>query len=244
MKKLTSLSVVIMLGAVGCGSDAGKPSDGITRDLAAPTSRNVSRFIADAHRIVYDYEPAESPSVLGSWADAVVTGTIVEVNDGQSYALKGSSEPESVTSVLEIKVDEVIAGDERFVADGHVYVEVEHPAFLGSTEGLTATEEDPDLDPNQEETQWEPFDLAGYAASVPKANGVFFLNDRTDESYYPVVFEEGAGRPSGASLMATFVQGFLIEDDNGQLMSVWEGFGAMPEPWHDLNSVEEVVSRI
>ncbi len=73
---------------------------------------------------------------------------------------------------------------------------------------------------------------------------MFFLNDRTNESYSDVILDEGAGRPSGRRITAAFVQGFLIEDANGKLMSVTEPLELMPLPWQALESVDDDVAQI
>jgi hypothetical protein len=177
----------------------------------------------------YDYEPAATPADLAKRADVVVTGAIVAVAPGQSYAPAPGDEAVIATSVLEIKVDQVVAGDGALVAEGSVYVEVPHPAYVGTgTEGGEAV----------------PFDHSAFAATVPDSYGIFFLDDRTEEPYWDTIIDEGAGRPSGTPITSTFIQGFLIEDSDGKLVSVGEPFELMPPAWHALRSVDEVVSLI
>lgn len=165
-------------------------------------------------QITYDYEPAHTPTALAAEADAVVTGTIVALRPGQSYAPAPDSSPDWTTSVLEVRVDQVLAGDSAVVAEGSVYIEV------------------------------PTFDHAPCPATVPEAYGVFFLDDRTSEPYSGAILDEGAGRQAGARLTAPLVQGFLIEDTNDKLVSVWESFELMPPAWHGLDSVEELVGTL
>ncbi|MGH3114549.1 MAG: hypothetical protein ACRDOP_13900, partial [Gaiellaceae bacterium] len=66
----------------------------------------------------------------------------------------------------------------------------------------------------------------------------------TSEPYWDTIVDEGAGRPPDARLTATFVQGFLIEDANGRLVSVKEPLDQMRPPWRELDSVEEVVAQL
>ncbi len=149
-------------------------------------------------------------------ADAVVTGTIVDMKPGQSYAPTPESQEQTPTFVLEVKVDQVLAGDRGVVADGSVYVEMPNPASRDAC-----------LD-----------------APVPSADGVFFLDDRTNEPYWDTIIDEGAGRPAGARITAPFVQGFLIEDPRGKLVSVLDGLETMSPTWRDLDSVEEVLAEL
>jgi len=165
---------------------------------------------------------------LAKQADLVVTGTIVDVRKGQSYAPTTDSRPEIATSVLVIEVSDVLAGDKAIASDGRVYIEVPHAAFVASGEdGLEV-----------------PFDLDAFADTVSRAYGVFFLDDRTKEPYWDTILDGGAGRPEGASITQAFVQGFLIEDPSGLLVSVFEPIENMPASWHSLDSVEEVAAQV
>ena len=85
-------------------------------------------------------------------------------------------------------------------------------------------------------------DRAPCPATVPEAYGVFFL--QASEPYSGTILDEGAGRPAGAPLTAPFVQGFLLEDAENKLVSVWESFELMPPAWHGLDSVEEVLGKL
>jgi hypothetical protein len=85
-------------------------------------------------------------------------------------------------------------------------------------------------------------DRAPCPATVPETYGLFFLH--TSEPYSGTILDQGAGRPAGAPLTAPFVQGFLIEDADSRLVSVWEPFETMPPAWHGLDSVEEVLGKL
>ncbi len=73
-----------------------------------------------------------------------------------------------------------------------------------------------------------------------RARGIFFVEDRTLEPYLDFIIDEGLGRPADASVTATHVQGFLIEDQDGVLVSVYESLSAMPEAWQQFKSLADV----
>lgn len=219
MKAQFALGVVAALVLAACGHiDEGatqSPAEGLTDQSSVESPKEgLAGFLYCMQQIQYDYEPADSPAALAAEADLVVTGTIVALRRGQSYAPTPNSSPEVMTSVFEVRIDQVLVGDLAVVADGSVYVEV------------------PTLD------------RAPCPARIPEAYGLFFLNDRTNEPYWETVLEEGAGRPEGTRLMAPFVQGFLIEGAAAKLVSVWEPFESMPPGWHGLDSVEEVLEKL
>jgi hypothetical protein len=169
-----------------------------------PNTADLSDSLANVHRIESDYEPVDTPAALARRVDAVVTGTIVAVSPGQSYAPTRESETEIATSVLEVKVGRVLAGDAGVVAKGSVNVEVAHPAVV---------------DTGEERGALVPFDHAAFAATVPRSSGIFFLDDRTEEPYWDTILDEGAGRPAGARITRPVTQGFLIEDGRGGLVA-------------------------
>jgi hypothetical protein len=139
---------------------------------------------------------------------------------GQSYARAPESQAHEATLVLEVGVDRVLAGDRAVVGAGSVYVEMPNPAHEG--QGVDGC----------------------LAAPVPRADGVFFLDDRTNEPYSGAILDEGAGRPAGAGITAAVVQGFLIEDPSGKLVSVMDDLETMPRPWRALDSVEDVLAEL
>jgi len=210
-------TVVVGLSFIGCTTDR------------SPSSEESRQFVDFMRRTTYDYEPLDSPSALAKQAQAVVTGTIVDVKIGQSYSPVPDGKAETVTSVIEVKVDRVVTGDPALVFEGSIYIQVGHPAFVGT---------------GVEDGTQVPFDLAAFAAIVPNAYGVFFVDDITAAPEYDTIIDEGSGRPAGAKLTDTYVQGFLIEDPDGTLVSVKEPFEVMPSDWQDLGSVEDVVTEI
>lgn len=113
---------------------------------------------------------------------------------------------DSTTSVLEVEVDQLVGGERALVSDGFLYIKVGHTLF-----GRRA-----------------PFDHADFAAVVPRAFGVFFV-DQPD---------------ARAKLTSTYVQGFLIENACGKLVSLWDSFRSMAPAWRRLDSVEEVVAQL
>jgi hypothetical protein len=204
VKAQVALGVVAALALAACGhADQG---------ATASPQESLADFLDCMQQIQYEYDPADTPAALAAEADAVVTGTIVALRPGQSYAPAPNSSPDWTTSVLEVRGDQVLAGNAAVVADGSVYMEV------------------PTLD------------RAPCPATVPEAYGVFFVH--TSEPYSETILDEGAGRPAGARLTAPFVQGFLIENADNTLVSVWEPFETMPPAWHGLDSVEEVLGKL
>jgi hypothetical protein len=229
MNRSVILITVVALSLGGCARD-----DGSVRSPNLPDG--YAAFKTYVRQFQFDYEPAETPVDLAKEVDSVVTGTIVSVQVGQSYAPAPDSEPTIATSVIEVKVDEVLAGDDSVVSDGSVYVEIPHPAFVGSGE--------PGPDGEGEPGEQTPFDHASFAGTVPHAYGIFFLHDRTGEPYLDTILDKGIGRPEGARITAPAVQGFLLEDGLGTLTSILEPFAAMPPAWHALESVEDVAEQV
>ena len=206
------------LALAACGHVDQGATESPTERLTAQSSidspkEGLADFLDCMRQIQYDYEPADTPAALAAEADAVVMGTMVALRPGQ-YAPSPRSSPDWATSVLEVSVDQVLAGDAAVAAGSSVYIEV------------------------------PTFDHAPCPATVPEAYGVFFLDDRTNEPYSGTVLDEGAGRPKAARLTAPFVQGFLIEDADNNLVSVWESFELMPPAWRGLDSIEDVLVKL
>ena len=177
------LGLALALALAACGQVERGVPEAVGEEGRSNRSQSLAEFLACARQWTLDYEPAETPADLAREADAVVTGTMVAVK-------------RDTASVLEVKVDRVVAGDEGVVTDGSVHVELPY------------------------------FDHAACPGPVPHASGVFFLNEL----------------PNGTT--AAFVQGFLLEDASGRLVSVWEPFRLMPRAWHGLDSVDEVLAEI
>lgn len=190
----------------------------------APPAGDMTAFIEHSRRFGGDYEPSPGPADLSSRADVVVVGQIVGVRAGQEYAPGPDAPPAISTSVIDVRVERVLKGDSNLVHRDHVYFEVPHPAFVSENE----------------DAQPAPYDREGYAATVPHARGVFFLGDRTHEPYWDTVLDKGAGRPAGAPITAPLTQGFLINDPDGRLLSVFENFASMPPAWRELRSIGDV----
>jgi hypothetical protein len=184
---------------------------------------------------IWEYEPAPSPAELAERADVVVMGRIDGVENGESFAGEPQSDPELVTSVIRVRVTQVLSGDEGLVHDGFVYVEVMHPAFVG----------DGDPGPDGEGGPLFPYPLDGFEAKVPIGiDGMFFLGDRTNHPYMEVVLHEGAGRPAGAPITFVHRQGFLIEGAGVGLTSVIEPLESMPAGWPRYDSIPEVRAEL
>ncbi len=219
--------IVCIAGLWGCATNSAgtTPTDG---------SVEVNDFVRSTRWLSYDHEPTETVEALATKADIVVEGVIESVTPGQSYAPTKDSEPELATSVLSILVDDVLAGDPSLVVDDHIYLEIVHPAFVG-----TGAVDDEGGGPV------EPFDHDAYAETVPIGiRGIYFLGDVTDEPCSEFIEDEGAGRPSGAPIMHTHPQGFLIQASGGPLVSVLEEFYAMPKAWRELDSLDDVRASI
>ncbi|HEX6845290.1 MAG TPA: hypothetical protein VF235_09265, partial [Actinomycetota bacterium] len=169
---------------------------------------------------------------LAAQADVVVEGEIEGVASGRSYASTPGGELHYVTSVLAVRVSGVLQGDASLVHDGRVYVEIVHPAFVGTPP--TGEEEESDV-------AMMPFDHATFARTVPIGlRGIYFLSDLTEASDPQLIEDEGAGRPDGAPITGTHVQGFLIEPSGGGLISVMEPLDSMPSAWRHLGSLDDV----
>ena len=202
------LALAVVLVLAGCTQ--------VYEGAPESSSQSFADFLACMRQVTYDYEPVDTPADLARQADAVVTGTIVDIKAGQSYARTPDSRARDGTLVLEVMVHRVLAGDRAVVADGSVYVEMPDPA---SREGCRET-------------------------PVPKAYGVFFLLDVTNWPYDGTVLDKGAGRPAGARITTPLIQGFLIENPRGKLVSVMDSLKTMSEPWRSLDSVDEVLAKL
>jgi hypothetical protein len=205
------------------------------RRCGAASEQELRAFIEYAHAWIWEYERAETVAELADEADVVVQGIIESVERGQSYASAANSDPTFATSVVWVVVEDVLAGSSALVIDDHVYIEFPHHAFG-------------DVDPQDEEgggATEVPFDHAAFADTVPVgARGIFFLSDRTNEPIMDHIRDEGAGRPPGAPLTQASMQGFLLGAADDQLVSVSAPLDAMPRPWHDLGSLEDVQAAL
>jgi hypothetical protein len=216
-RELTIRAVVGLAAALALGACANADEGGPESPIREdpPTGQSLADFLGCMRQVVYDYQPADTPAQLARQADAVVTGTIADMKAGQSYAPSPGSRADG-TFVLEVEVDRVLAGDPAVVADGSVYVEMPNPASRNDC----------------------------LEAPVPKLHGVFFVLDTTNWPYDWTVLDEGAGRPAGARITTPLVQGFLIEDSRGKLVSVKDSLKTMSEPWRSLDSVDEVLAEL
>jgi hypothetical protein len=224
-RPVVKVSILALLSAITLAAcSAAEPG-------ATSSASNLNDFMQYVRTFEYDYEPAVDPERLGEEAQLVVLGSLAAVEEGQSYAPTERSDAVIATSVLRVDVEEVLAGQPGdLIRDGAVFVEVPHPAFVGN---------------GVDEGEPTPFDHEAFATTVPLGSeALFFLDDRTSEPYWETVLNEGAGRPSGAGIAAPFVQGFLIEDDEGRLVSVNEPLRSMPPAWQGLETLEEVVSMV
>lgn len=216
--------VALLLSVSACDQDRS------VGDTASPRrSTGSERFLTYTQARQLDYDPAATPAELLALSDAVVLGTIVDVQPGQSYAPTPDAQPEIATSVLHVKVAQFLAGDPRVVSGGYVYVEIAHPAFVGtgSEDGMVVS-----------------FDQRAFAESVPMVETLLFLDDRTEEPYWETVVDKGAGRPAGTRITTPMEQGFLFEDSTGELVSAFVPIDQMPEAWRSLDSLDEVVGQL
>jgi hypothetical protein len=185
-------------------------------------------FLGEMRASDFDYEPADTPADLARQADVVVTGSIVDVRPGQSYAENGSEKAVVATSVLWVQVDDVISGNAELMTDGVAFVEIAHPAYVGT---------------GKEDGKEIPFDQEAFASNVPRTTGLFFLTDRSEEPYLPKIIDEGSGRLPDSRITTPFIQGFLIQLE-GRLVSVLEPLNAMPRAWQTLGSVQDVLDEV
>ena len=223
--------IAISAIAVGCGSAAQRGGG------ALPSESGLDSLVREVRRVHADYEPSRTPAELARRADIVVSGRVAEVRPGQQYAPVAGARPVISTSVLVIDVDDVLAGDESLAQDGRVYVEVPHPAFVG-----VPGEGEPDT--SEEIVDEVPYDTSAFAQTVPRTTGVFFLDNRTEESDSAIVSDEGAGRPEGAPITGYYAQGFWLSDDSGRLQSIAEPIEDMPAEWANINTLDQMLSAI
>jgi hypothetical protein len=103
VKAQVALGVIAALALVACGHvDQGateSPTEGRTDQSSIESPKEgLADFLECMRQIQHDYEPADTPAALAAESDAVVTGTIVALRPGQSYAALWK------TSVLEVRV--------------------------------------------------------------------------------------------------------------------------------------------
>lgn len=194
-------------------------------------------FVREVRRFHVEYQPVGTPADLAQEAAVVVNGRVVGVEPGQQYAPAPNERPSIATSILIVEVEAILAGDEQLVHRGRVYVEVPHPAFVG----IPGAGEP---DTPQEISKEVPYDTSAFAVTVPRAAGVFFLQDRTDGTYTEHILNLGAGRPAGASLTTYYTQGLWLEDASGRLVSVAEPVDGMPPPWATIDTRVELLEAL
>lgn len=229
MGKACRSSVVLLLMALVLGG-CGRPvdSEGASATAGSAATCDPSHFWEGLNFFTYDYDVARTPADLAAQADITVVGHIVGADEGQSYASSAEAKADFTTSVVRVRVDEVVRGDESLVhQDGAVYIEVLFPAFLGKQNGGAID---------------SPFDRESFESCVPQGRGIFFLEDRTGKAVASHTIDSGAGRPPGSPLTGAFVQGFLVEE--GPLRSGMAPLGSMPERWRGLRSVADVLAAL
>lgn len=203
-----------------------------TQSVSAPG--NLTAFIGVMQNASYDYDAAETPADLAKRSDLVVEGVIVAARTGESYsAVKDDLEQGDVSSVLEVSVDQILAGDEQLVSGGSVYIRVTSPAYVGDGSGS-----------GEGGAALVPFDSEAFNASVPLGlSGVFLLTEVTSLPPFEFVVNEGAGRPAGVPLFGTSPQGFILEGADGSLIGVKESLDSMPQAWGKLDSISELLAE-
>jgi hypothetical protein len=90
VKAQVALGFVAVLALAACGSvdrrSSESPTEGLDQGASASPQEGLASFLDCMQQIQYDYQPADTPAGLGAEADAVVTGAIVALRPGQSYA--------------------------------------------------------------------------------------------------------------------------------------------------------------
>jgi hypothetical protein len=149
------LGLALALALAACGQVERRAPEAEGQEGRSNRSQSLAEFLACARQWTLDYEPAEAPADLAREAHAVVTGTMVAVK-------------RETTSVLEVKVDRVVAGDDGVVTDGSIYVELPY------------------------------FDHASCSGPTPSASGVFFLdelgNGTTAPFFQGFLLEDASGK--------------------------------------------------
>jgi len=202
------------------------------------TGGDLDTFLSEVRRTQRDYSPTSGPKELAGLADLTVYGKIVGAEPGQLYAPLPDEPPMISTTVLAIDLYEVLGGDPTLVQDGMVFVEIAHPAFVG-----TKPEAIPD-EPGNGQSSLVPYDTSAFASQVPLLEGVFFLGDRTEEPYWESVIDVGAGRPDGSHLFAAYTEGFLVESVSGELIGAIVPLAEMHDGWTGMTSIKEVIAAL
>lgn len=122
----SSFATLMVLGClvgiaavVGCGGDG----DTSAADASGKGSTSVSRFaqaMPEGYPIL-----AESPRQMGSISDLVIRGVISGFSAGPVYYGKSADDPGAVAStIMQVKVDQVIEGDLPANANDTVWIEL------------------------------------------------------------------------------------------------------------------------
>ncbi|MEX0864495.1 MAG: hypothetical protein WD269_06415 [Acidimicrobiia bacterium] len=225
--------ILVAFTAIACSQAA---------SLDGPQQGDLESFLAETRKTQFDYEPTTGPAELAGLADLVVRGRIVGAEPGQLYAPLPDEPPAIATTVVAVEVIEVLAGDKGLIHENRVYMEVAHPAFyleMDSDQDLPTDSLGEPVTP-----PLEPYDTAAFAATVPRMEGVFFLDDITSEPYWETVIDKGAGRPSGVPLTAAYVEGFILVTSDGRLIGVTAPIEDLTAGWERLTTVGDLTSAI
>lgn len=178
---------IAVIAAITLGRTPGSSSIA-SHDLEAQVREFGNALSSDVHG---DYEPATGPVDLATRSDVVVLGRIVDVREGRAFGESLEDVWLLETSVMEITVDQVIAGSMPANSEGRLYIELLRPGGLTNSRLAEAAPREP------------PVLL--YASEIddpPKGDG--FIPEP--------VLNSGAGRPTGQPLMvATTPQGMLVD---------------------------------
>jgi hypothetical protein len=181
-------AAVLAILASGCAGGTSSTSGNQAAPAEAQTG-SVADFVSLASKDVHvDYTPLTSPADAVRRSDLIVKGTLVEVVDGITvqYDNQAMTQREAGSyATFVVKVDQVLAGRARGVADGHVYVSV----YKSST-----------VSPQQ------------LAKLNPDAQTVLVLDDITAWTPQPnAKVVRPAAIPAGASLYAPFNDGLWLQ---------------------------------
>lgn len=183
--------------------------------------RSAGKFVATL-RSTYsqDYAPVETPQQLAQVANLVLVGSLVDTRIGPSVKtapdVKAGDEHGLLRSfVIDVAVNEVVAGDRSLISGGHAYIEI----------------------PRGDVTE-DALD-----AALPGSRVLLFLEDLKDARRPFGVVSPGAGRPEAASHLAPLPQGFIFEQGNGSALGV-EDLAAMPAAWGDYPTFDSLVDDV
>ncbi len=205
--KVTIALVALGLTATACGgandnSASSSPRNAADSDALVSVMRSIGESL--------DYDPHESPTILGGKASVTVIGTVANVADGRVFGVGETrdTEPAFLNLTYTVQVESILGGDESLIRDGLVYVEI---------------------------SRTKEFPIETFKKAMPKNQRlVLFLDDYTEGlGTFPVI-EKAPSISDGAPVLSPYADGFLIEDvSSGELIGGFDDLDELPPAWSE-----------